>query len=1089
MGSLCNSNNQTTSTYTPSAQGSQLYGQVINSAEQAASTPYQAYSGELVAPVNAEQNTGISNINAASGIASPYINTAANYAQQGAAPITAAQISSYENPYQSDVINSTLANINETNTQQQQQLKGNAISSGAFGGDRAGIASAELSRQQDLASNQTISGLNAQNYNQALTAAQADRSAAGQAAYTYGNLGTTAQNAALTGAGAQLQAGGVQQTTQQASDTAGYNQYLQALAYPYQQAQFLAGVGIPAASGLGGTQTTTPPQPNAFSQYAGLALAGASFLKRGGRVSHSPTIDLTRGRDGAYHYAAGGNTPFSSAPFSIANAGGVGWIPSVQIQSPQMPKFPGATAPTNNAANLAQSLKSFSGSSGYKDLKGMFNSSGSPTDLGSGYTPSSMGDLNLGDADGTGLSGFGGFYSHGGLVDAVRHMRGVLRSNRYADGGTTPNDRVASDFDLMSGMSPSDRIAADFAVSPSNFIDPAVYNTLQDYGTTQPGAQDSGLTSGPMADIPVPRPRPTDIPSDIAPVSADAAIASAVPVDSAATPIADTPLSYSGDTPSSPMSATAAPGAGASTPQGFSLLRSLGLGDGLPISSDTRAGLLSAGLGIMAQTSPYGLSNIGAGALKGVQEYDTLQERKQKADLAGKQLAQQLLIHREDLGQRQTQFQNLSAAQKAEVENNKARLQQTQDQQERVFNETVRQHNMANRAPVKLGDDPRTGAPIMAFPRPNPAGNIDYYLIKSDGSISTEPLGAPQASPLSPSQPPAPGPTSALPSSPLNASTQTASLQTGTMTDAAPRPGEGIIPYNQRVAQGAYDYTANAPYIEKGMDVPDPQALAGRSVQALKTDAEYYLETGKLPPVRAGNSPVARVQQNYRNAVQNYAGAMAQSRGMTPEQTSDAWRTAPGMLRFVLGADGRSTVSLGTAVRHLDTLNQLAQAWAANDTQAINRVRAVISREFGGDAATNLQAAGNIVGPEILKAIGVAGAGTADERQTAAKAFGTTASPAQMLGAIQTTQKLLAGQLDGRRRQAAAAGVSEQKFKDLIGDQPYQILTHLDHPQSTQQGSGNAAQRSPQDRAAIDWANNNPNDPRAAKIKQRLGIQ
>ena len=46
-----------------------------------------------------------------------------------------------------------------------------------------------------------------------------------------------------------------------------------------------------------------------------------------------------------------------------------------------------------------------------------------------------------------------------------------------------------------------------------------------------------------------------------------------------------------------------------------------------------------------------------------------------------------------------------------------------------------------------------------------------------------------------------------------------------------------------------------------------------------------------------------------------------------------------------------------------------------------------------------------------------------------------------MVGAIETTQKLLGGQLEGRKRQASNAGVSEERFKSLIGDRPYEILS------------------------------------------------
>lgn len=249
-----------------------------------------------------------------------------------------------------------------------------------------------------------------------------------------------------------------------------------------------------------------------------------------------------------------------------------------------------------------------------------------------------------------------------------------------------------------------------------------------------------------------------------------------------------------------------------------------------------------------------------------------------------------------------------------------------------------------------------------------------------------------------------------------------------------------------------FDYTTDAPRLDKGEDIPEPKGVAGKSAASIKADAEYYAQTGKLPPVRGGKSPVAIVQQNYRNAVQNYGNAIAESRGINPSQLAEMWRTAPGTLRFVLGADGRATVSLGTAVRHLDTLKTVAEAWGSGNTQAINKIRAAIATQFGDEAATNLQAAGRIIGPEIIKAIGVAGAGTAEERKAVETAFSTAASQPQILGAIRTTQSLLGGQLEGRKRQAAAAGVSEEKFKSLIGDRPYEILTSSEKGHGAKEG-------------------------------------
>lgn len=353
------------------------------------------------------------------------------------------------------------------------------------------------------------------------------------------------------------------------------------------------------------------------------------------------------------------------------------------------------------------------------------------------------------------------------------------------------------------------------------------------------------------------------------------------------------------------------------------------------------------------------------------------------------------------------------------------KLGQDADQAAARLKEQTLQHREIASRPVKIGENPRTGAAIMGVRDPkNPGQWLDPI---TGSSINPGMLGSANA-----------------PESP------------------AATPGEGIIPANARLVQGgAHDYTQDAPYIEKGMDVPAPQTVAGRSPRAVQTDAEYYLQTGKLPPVRSGKSPVAIAQQDYRNAVQNYGNAVAQSRGLSPEQMADMWRTSQGMLRFVLGADGRSTVALGTAVRHLDTVKQLADAWKEGSTignwQSWNRVTSSIRREFGDAAVTNLESAARIVGPEIIKALGVAGAGTEHDRNTAAGQFLTGKGIDQIYGAINTTQKLLGGQLEGRKRQAANAGVSEERFKSLIGERPYEILSNAEKGGAPAPAGGGAA--------------------------------
>lgn len=115
----------------------------------------------------AQQGAGLATSGAVQGAAAANQAAGTNVWNQ-VGPVTAGQIQNYESPYTQSVVNATQAQFNNQNAQQAQQLKGNAISSGAFGGDRAGVAQAILAGQQQLAQAPTIAGLENQGYSQAL---------------------------------------------------------------------------------------------------------------------------------------------------------------------------------------------------------------------------------------------------------------------------------------------------------------------------------------------------------------------------------------------------------------------------------------------------------------------------------------------------------------------------------------------------------------------------------------------------------------------------------------------------------------------------------------------------------------------------------------------------------------------------------------------------------------------------------------------------------------------------------------------------------------------------------------------------------
>ena len=346
----------------------QNYSAVTQQAQNVAATPYTAYSGPLVAGINGQQTTGINAVNSASGIQNGYNGAAAGLTGAASTAIdpntvNAQSINNYMSPYNTDVVNATEAEIQNQNQQQAAALQGNSISSGAFGGDRAGVAQAQLAGQQDIANNATLANLYNQNYSQALNEANtqqtagmtaqqetaANRLAAGN---QFANLGNTAQTEALTGANAQVNAGTLEQTNQQAKDTAAYNQFLQQQAYPFQTTGWLANIveGIGSQSGGSSTGQNTQTGSTGGSIVGGL-LGLASFLARGGRVKR----------------AAGGGIASYQEPIDTLTGqslgiGGGSYVPSSNLQiGHTMPNGSGQTAqPTanSNSSGLGQTGQS-----------------------------------------------------------------------------------------------------------------------------------------------------------------------------------------------------------------------------------------------------------------------------------------------------------------------------------------------------------------------------------------------------------------------------------------------------------------------------------------------------------------------------------------------------------------------------------------------------------------------------------------------------------------------------------------------------------------------------------------------------------
>ena len=173
-------------------------------------------------------------------------------------------ISQFYNPYQSYVIDE----INRQAQQQQNQIAGQAVQAGAFGGGREGVQRAE----QERARLGLIGQEQAKGFNTALSAAQNQQQIGLQAGQQLGQLGVQQQAMSQADINQLMASGGLQrQLTQQALD-AERQSALQKAAEPLQRVEFLSNVYAAGPKSTSGITAATAPTTSPLAQSLGSGL-------------------------------------------------------------------------------------------------------------------------------------------------------------------------------------------------------------------------------------------------------------------------------------------------------------------------------------------------------------------------------------------------------------------------------------------------------------------------------------------------------------------------------------------------------------------------------------------------------------------------------------------------------------------------------------------------------------------------------------------------------------------------------------------------------------------------------------------------
>ena len=268
---------------------------VYSRAQTVADRPYTAYTGDMVAGFTPQQQQAFTQFGEAATAAQPAIGQAQELARRvgGYQPQTVAQaMQAYTNPYEEQVVNQALSDIERSRQIAQTQGAAAATRAKAFGGSRQGVAEAETNRaaldqaartsaQLRSAGFETAAGLGARDIAAAQQAEAQRLAAAGQ----LGQLGAAQQAALTQGAQGLFGAGGAQQQLEQARLEDAYKRFAEEQGYPLQQLQILQqALGMfPNPMTTTSTQRQTLGPMDVISRLGGTAAQGASaFALLGG---------------------------------------------------------------------------------------------------------------------------------------------------------------------------------------------------------------------------------------------------------------------------------------------------------------------------------------------------------------------------------------------------------------------------------------------------------------------------------------------------------------------------------------------------------------------------------------------------------------------------------------------------------------------------------------------------------------------------------------------------------------------------------------------------------------------------------------
>ena len=200
----------------------------------------------------------------------PYIQQGAQMMQTGAGYYPPGGIQQFYNPYEADVVQQTMQDLQKQNLQQGIADRDRAISSGAFGGSRGRLMEQERERAFGRGMMEGIGGIRSQGWGQAMQGAQRAGQGLGAMGSNFGQLGITGQQGLMNQINAFNQMGGVGRGIQDQMYGAQFDAAKRTAREPWQRMSLWQNM-MQGMMPQTRSQTTWNPMASPFDPLRGLA--------------------------------------------------------------------------------------------------------------------------------------------------------------------------------------------------------------------------------------------------------------------------------------------------------------------------------------------------------------------------------------------------------------------------------------------------------------------------------------------------------------------------------------------------------------------------------------------------------------------------------------------------------------------------------------------------------------------------------------------------------------------------------------------------------------------------------------------------